>query len=213
MSPDEIAAALAAWPLREIPALPGRRNDRPAGVLVPIVWAPEPEVLLIARAPHLREHAGEIAFPGGKPDAADQDIAATALREAAEELGITGPRLLGRLSAMPLFTSDHRLFPLVAALPDAAVQPDPGEVAAVLRVPLRRLLHGPPVDAIPFPWDGVVHPSPVFPIGERLCYGATAHVLWELAEALCAARGHAPPPLVSGRYTWGVRGGVSRVGG
>lgn len=212
MTPAEVAAALDAWPLREIPALPGRRNDRPAGVMVPIVWDPEPAVLLIARASHLREHAGEVAFPGGKPDPRDRDIAATACREAEEELGLSDPQPLGRLSAMPLFTSDHRLFPLVAALPPTPLRPDPGEVAAVLRLPLARLLRGPPVDAIPFPWNGTVFLSPVFPFGERLCYGATAHVLWELAEALCAGRGHAPPPLVSGRYTWGNRGGISEVG-
>jgi 8-oxo-dGTP pyrophosphatase MutT (NUDIX family) len=61
---------------------------RPAAVLIPVVAHPEPTVLLTLRASHLNDHAGQIAFPGGKIDAADASPRDAALREAWEEIGL-----------------------------------------------------------------------------------------------------------------------------
>lgn len=67
----------------------------PAAVLVAITRRAEPGVLLTVRREHLRTHAGQVAFPGGRIDAEDRDAAAAALREAEEELGL--PRSAVRL--------------------------------------------------------------------------------------------------------------------
>lgn len=211
MSPDTLAAALAAWPRREVPALPGRTNHKRAGVLLPITWSAEgPVAVATLRAARLREHAGEVAFPGGKPEPSDADLADTALREAHEEIGLdrATARVLGALSSMPLFTSDYRLVPTVAAVPDGPWHPDPGEVAAVLRVPLLPLLAAPTLDAVPWAWEGRSHHSPVFEVDGHIMYGATAHTLHELLRVMAGAVGRALPPWRTGRFMWGGQGVV-----
>src|ERR1700749_4238622 len=63
---------------------------RPAAVLIPVVDHPQPTVLLTQRAAHLNDHAGQIAFPGGKIDATDASPRDAAMREAWEEGGLGG---------------------------------------------------------------------------------------------------------------------------
>ena len=96
-SPDhELSHCFFGGPLAEMPqrlqqALAGSMPEplQAAAVLVPIVTRPAgPTLLLTVRASHLRHHAGQISFPGGRIEARDADAAATALRETAEELGI-----------------------------------------------------------------------------------------------------------------------------
>lgn len=200
--PEALRSALAAFALTEHPPLPGRTNHLRAGVLVPVVWRPEPLTILTLRPPHLR-HGGEVSFPGGKPEPQDLDLADTALREAREELGITGAQVLGRLSSIPLFTSDYRLEPWVAAVPDGPLRPSPGEVAEVLEQPLRELLERPALDAVPYTLDGQEHLSPVFYPGGHVLYGATAHALLELLVVVAPLFGLPLPPLVPGRLGWG----------
>ena len=60
---------------------------RPAGVVVPVIFAPEPRVLFILRGAKLKDHAGEVGFPGGKPEPGEGPVT-TALRETREEVGI-----------------------------------------------------------------------------------------------------------------------------
>ncbi|MFT4974930.1 MAG: 8-oxo-dGTP pyrophosphatase MutT (NUDIX family) [Myxococcota bacterium] len=184
----------------EHPALPGRTNHRKAGILLPLQPADNDlRCTLIQRSTRLRDHPGEIGFPGGKREPADRSLADTALRETHEELGLSGLRLLGRLSSFPLFTSDYRLEPFVAAVPPGMTPtPEPGEVAAVVTVSLRDLLERSHTEAIAFDWEGREVLSPVFfGLAARPLYGGSAHVLWELLSLLGE-----PPPLRAGRYQW-----------
>ena len=201
-TPEQIRTALAAHPATDVPALPGRRNDLRAGVLVPLVWEPDPVVLLTLRGSHLRRHAGEVSFPGGSPDPLDADLQATALREAHEELGIENAEVLGRLSSMPLYTSEFRLVPFVAAVEGGELKPDPQEVAAVLRVPIRGLLEPPQQPAIPWSDGEQVHLSPVFMVEDYAVYGGTAHTLWELLQVLAPLFGRAMPMLIATGLDW-----------
>lgn len=200
--PEDLRAALGAHTPIEHAPLPGRTNHLRAGVLAPLVWRPEPIAILTLRPPHLR-HGGEVSFPGGKPEPQDLDLVDTALREAREELGISGAQVLGRLSSIPLFTSDFRIEPWVAAVPDAPLRPSPDEVAEVIEQPLRALLEAPSVDAVPYTLDGQEHLSPVFFPGGHVLYGATAHALFELLEVAAPLFGLPVPPLVPGRLGWG----------
>src|SRR5207253_1563570 len=112
----------------------------PAAVCLPLHdGARGLEVWAIKRMAALRHHAREIAFPGGKPDPGDRDLADTALREMEEELGIarTRLRMLGPLTPVPTATSRFTLNPFVVVVEEAAeAVPDAGEVAALIRMPL-----------------------------------------------------------------------------
>ena len=199
--PAVVRAALSDHTMQLYPALPGRHNRRLAAVLLALRFSQDGDVhcLLIQRASHLRDHPGEIGFPGGKPDKVDRSLADTALREAHEEVGLTGAQPLGRLSSTPLFTSEYRLEPFVAAVPDAvALTPAPAEVSAMFWVSLRRLFNAPHTDAIPFAIDGHQWLSPVFcDVAPRPLYGGSAHILWELLQCLGS-----PPLLKAGRTSW-----------
>jgi 8-oxo-dGTP pyrophosphatase MutT (NUDIX family) len=206
-TPDELALALSAHARRDMPALPGRSNHLLTGVLVPLVWEPEPVCIATVRAFHLREHAGEVCFPGGRPDPTDEDLAQTAMREAAEELGIAGARILGELSSIPLYTSEYRLRPFVGAIASTSFVVNPVEVAAVLRMPIASWLSAPFIDAIPWEHEGEAHLSPVFEMEGGIMFGATAHVFHELLGIMAPLCESALPPMRAGRHTWeGVLG-------
>ncbi|MBX3251536.1 MAG: CoA pyrophosphatase [Myxococcales bacterium] len=201
----ELARALAAHPRAEHPALPGRRNHLRAGILVPLRFrAGDVSVVLTERAADLRHHGGEISFPGGKPDASDPTLEATALREAREEIGLKDAHVLGRLSSIPLYTSDFRLEPFVAEIAgDARFVPSPSEVARVLELSVAGVLDQERWNGIPWTTpDGRVALSPVFELDERLVYGGTAHALYELLVVVARAAGARLPALTPGPYSW-----------
>ena len=102
----------------------------------------EPWVVLTRRASHLRHHAGEVSFPGGRREPGDADLWATALREAAEEISLDpgAVRPVGRLDSFVTVGSRSLVCPFVAT---AARRPelvgDPAEVERVLHVALSEL--------------------------------------------------------------------------
>jgi len=116
---------------------------RPAAVLVPIVaHGGAPTVLLTQRTLHMRQHSGQVAFPGGRCEPADLDPVGTALREAHEEVGLEPGRVevLGRLPDY-LTGTGYQITPVVGLIePGFAARPDPHEVAAVFEVPLAFLM-------------------------------------------------------------------------
>lgn len=112
---------------------------KPAAVLVPIIRRPQGHtVLLTKRAAHLRNHQGQISFPGGRRDAGDDSFAAAALREAQEEVGLPPAvvQVLGYLDDYPTFTG-YRITPVVGYIEaDFVAAPEPGEVAEAFELPL-----------------------------------------------------------------------------
>ena len=118
------------------------RDAAPAAVLVPIVLREQPTVLLTERTRFLATHSGQVAFPGGRSDPQDADAAATALREAQEEVGLErgGVEVLGTLPVY-VTSSSFIITPVVALVrPDAPLRANPAEVARIFEVPLRFLL-------------------------------------------------------------------------
>lgn len=205
-SDADLRAALQAHTTQEHGALPGRTNHRRAGVLVPLCDAPEPHLILMLRAAHIR-HGGEVSFPGGRPEPEDADLQATALREAQEELGITEVQVLGRLSSTPLFTSEFRLEPVVGRVAGGPLSPDPGEVARPLRLPLARIFDGSAVDGLGFEWEGRQRISPLFLIEDQVCFGATAIVLAECMRVLAPLMGQSLPRVSAGDWVWDMAAG------
>ena len=210
-SSREFRALLSSHGWTDLPALPGRKNDILAGVLVPLCLDEGDWVTWMTLRPNsLSLHGGEVCFPGGRPEPADDDLWDTATREAGEELGLSVKARLGRLSSMPLYTSDFRLVPYVAEV-EPGVFPQPAEVERVLRVAILDWLDAPHIDALVFDWQGQELYSPVFPIEGLLTFGGTAHVFLELLHALAPAFGREVPPFQAGGYAW-VDGAVRAVG-
>ncbi len=113
-----------------------------AAVLVPIVLHETPTVLLTQRTAHLRDHAGQVSFPGGRRERDDASPEATALREAREEIGLdpVHVELIGRL---PLFVTitGFLVTPVVGLVrPPFELAPDDFEVAEVFEPPLTFLM-------------------------------------------------------------------------
>ncbi len=202
--PDhELSHAFYGGPLAEVPQpwcdeLLGQLPEplQAAAVLVPLVARPDgPTLLLTVRASTLRQHAGQISFPGGRMEAADADPVAAALRETAEELGIDASFIepFGYLTDHVVRTG-YRITPVVALLrPGFALTLDRTEVAEAFELPLafalaktnyrarRRTLREVELEV----WE--------LPYGEHVIWGATAGMLAQLRGVLHAGD-FAPEP-------------------
>ncbi|VWX56258.1 8-oxo-dGTP pyrophosphatase MutT, NUDIX family [Burkholderiales bacterium 8X] len=121
----------------------GNRIPAEAAVLVPIVMRAQPTVLLTERTAHLSNHSGQVAFPGGRVDPEDANLAAAALREAWEEVGLSADHVevLGSLPTYTTVTS-FVVTPVVAMVhPSFELAINPHEVAAAFEVPLAFLMN------------------------------------------------------------------------
>jgi 8-oxo-dGTP pyrophosphatase MutT (NUDIX family) len=147
---------------------------RASAVLAPLFERDgETHVVLVRRAQGMRQHSGQIAFPGGKHDADDDSLVTTALREAEEEIGL--PRaevdVLGALDDYPTITG-YVITPYVAWIREGRpLSPNEAEVARVLTSPLRAFLEEPTGT---FPRIG-------WRIDGELLWGATAAIVLALA--------------------------------
>ena len=153
-----------------------QREPAQASVLVPIVLRAQPMVLLTERTAHLSTHSGQIAFPGGRADPEDASAAATALREAQEEVGLDPGcvEVLGPLSTY-VTGSSFIITPVVALVqPDCVLRPNPYEVAAIFEVPLAFLLDPAHHQRHAVEWEGVRREWFSMPYHD----GVRSHFIW-----------------------------------
>ncbi len=177
---------------------PPAQGGRPSAVLILFAdTADGPDVLLMQRAAELRNHAGQPAFPGGAADPGDTGPSATALREAAEEVGLRPEtvRVLAQLPAIWIPVSRFLVTPVLAwwREPHPVAPMQPAEVARVERVPVAEL-----VDPANRVWVG--HPSgyvgPAFRVRSMLVWGFTAGILSVLLDLAGWARPWEDAPRV-----------------
>ncbi len=157
------------------------RKLRPAAVLIALVQGPGGlEVILTRRAAHLRNHPGQVAFPGGKVEEEDAGFWAAAMREAGEEIGLVGARKLGALQGHESVTG-FEISPQVGlVMGDFHPRPDPSEVEEVFTVPLDFLMD--PANMRLHRRGGRGYLA--IPYGPHYIWGASARMVRNLAERL-----------------------------
>lgn len=158
---------------------------RPAAVLLPLlIRNGEEYVLFTRRTEHLPHHAGEISFPGGARHSEDTDLAATALRETEEEIGVPAAsvELHGRLDD---FWSIHgyHVVPYVGTIPHPfSYQVAALEIAALIEAPLDHFRAPGVHHSEDWSHHGRVHPVDFYRYGEHVIWGLTAAILRQFLE-------------------------------
>jgi len=162
-------------------------NMRAAAVLVPIIQRCDgPHLLLTRRSELLRQHKGQISFPGGARDPGDSSFAAAALREAFEEIGLPpgSVEIVGYLDDYPVI-SGFRITPVVGIVgenfkPALAS----GEVAELFDLPLAQVLAADAFERKILSRDGFEVPFFEIIYRSYRIWGATAGILWQLRNRL-----------------------------
>jgi 8-oxo-dGTP pyrophosphatase MutT (NUDIX family) len=159
---------------------------RPAAVLIPVVDHKEPTVLLTQRSPNLSEHAGQIAFPGGKIDATDASPRDAALREAWEEVGLDGS-FIDPIGYLGVYGTGFgfRILPTVARVkPGFKLTINHSEVVDAFEVPLSFLMNPANHQIHSKEFRGMERSYYAMPYAERYIWGATAGILRMLYERI-----------------------------
>jgi 8-oxo-dGTP pyrophosphatase MutT (NUDIX family) len=219
---DPITREVLREALRKPPIEVVVEGARPAAVVIAVRFDRGAEALATVRASTLRDHAGEVAFPGGKPETLDLDLRATALRELEEEIGI-GPgevEILGSLTPVPVIDRRYVIHAFVAALNSNAAFTLSAEVSEVVALPIQALISGArPHAAYRARWRGedvgLMSHFWIAPedrvageVRERRVplYGASSYIFLDLLERVATTLGtKVAAPVVEGTPPWGDR--------
>jgi len=170
----EAALALEVW---------GRTD---AAVLVALyVNDSDLHAVFTKRREDLRRHPGEISFPGGRYDEGEEDLRATALREAQEEIGLPpdAVEIVGALQPTPTIATGYAVYPFVGLIePGRSWKPSAREVAEVLELPLAALLAG--YARRRLVRRGLPVRTDTYVVGDHLIWGATARILSDLFDRI-----------------------------
>lgn len=167
---------------------PLRKAGKKAAVLLPVVCRDELTVLFTQRSSHLKNHAGQICFPGGRYEQFDSSLKDTALRETEEEIGLSRQhtRVVGNLQ--PFRTvSGYEVTPYIGLVePDFDLEVDANEVADVFEVPLSYLVDKNNHISEPVRRNGIDYSLYFIPWEGSYIWGATAAFVRILSNHLDA---------------------------
>jgi 8-oxo-dGTP pyrophosphatase MutT (NUDIX family) len=160
-----------------------------AAVLVPLYQGGGTlHLVFTKRGADLRRHAGEISFPGGRRERDEDDLRATALREAEEEIGLprTAVEIVGALQPTPTIATGYAVYPFVGLIESSRTwTPSASEVAAVLELSIPELVAG--YGRRRLVRRGLPIRTDTYVVGEHLIWGATARIVGDLLDRLAAA--------------------------
>lgn len=155
-------------------------------MLIPISPGPDgPEILFTRRAWHMRNHTGEVSFPGGRLEPADPDLMTTALRETEEEVGIDRSlvTVVGEITRLTTVSSPAYIVPFVGHLAERpSTTINPGEVDGVLHVPVAELLDPDIYRQEIWTRDGQPVEITFFELVGDTLWGATARMVHDLLQ-------------------------------
>ncbi len=178
------------WNRVELDGLLSPGEPQAAAVLVGVIPRPEgARVLLTRRNEALRQHGGQVSFPGGRIEPGDTSPLHAALREAAEEVGLQAAQAqaLGYLDPLLTITGFRVQPALVLVEPGFVPRPDPTEVAEVFEVPLDLLLDPDQLERITLHVGGRARHVFQYRYQPQRIWGVTASILFNLRERLALA--------------------------
>jgi 8-oxo-dGTP pyrophosphatase MutT (NUDIX family) len=143
-----------------------------------------PGLIFTERPADMRRHAGEISFPGGRPEPGE-DLTRTALREAEEEIGLDPDlvEIVGALPPVSTYVTGYKVHPVVGRIPfDAPLAPNPEEVAQIFHFRFEQLLDGYGMKRLVR--RGVPFKTPTYTVSDHMIWGATARILQIFFEHL-----------------------------
>ena len=158
-------------------------TNRLASVLV-IIYGSDAKILMTEKPKHLKIHAGEVAFPGGKYSDSDTDLLDTALRETKEEvdLKLSRNQIIGQLDSVTTLNSRFTILPFVCILDEIPILKANDEVEEIFQIPLMAFLKTLSDD--PDPIHKSIQEMHTFYYKEKIVWGASARILKQIADKL-----------------------------
>ncbi len=156
---------------------------RLASILV-VIYGKEPIVVMTEKPKHMKFHAGEISFPGGKLDSDDSDLLETALRETSEEIGLTisKEQVIGQLEPVVTLNSGFLILPFISVVNQIPTLSANAEVEKIFHIPLKPFLKTEAKD--PDPSHNLIQEMYTFEYQNQIVWGSSARILKQIQDCL-----------------------------
>jgi 8-oxo-dGTP pyrophosphatase MutT (NUDIX family) len=163
------------------PTLENYGKNKLASILV-VIYGEPPIVVMTEKPKHMKFHAGEISFPGGKLDSTDDNLLETALRETREEIGLTlrPEQVIGQLNPVITLNSGFTILPFVSVVDEIPPLSANAEVEKIFHIPLESFLKTMAND--PDPTHNLIQEMYTFEFQGNIVWGASARVLKQIAD-------------------------------
>jgi len=165
------------------PTIEHHGNYRLASILV-IIYGNEPIIVMTEKPKHMKFHAGEISFPGGKLDSDDSNLLETALRETSEEIGLTisKEQVIGQLEPVITLNSGFLILPFISIVDKIPPLTANAEVEKIFHIPLEPFLKTEAKD--PDPFHNLIQEMYTFEYENQIVWGASARILKQIQDCL-----------------------------
>ncbi len=165
------------------PTIETNGKYRLASILV-VIYDDDPIIIMTEKPKHMKFHAGEISFPGGKLDYEDSDLLETALRETREEIGlpISKEQVIGQLEPVVTLNSGFLILPFISVVNQIPKLSANAEVEKIFHIPLETFLKTEAKD--PDPSHNLIQEMYTFEYQNQIVWGASARILKQIQDCL-----------------------------